>query len=235
MRWIVPAIVILAAIGGSYEVGRNQPGAAKDSKTGRRALYYIDPMHPSYRSDKPGLAPDCGMQLEAVFGDGDGTAESPSLAAHLPAGAVSIDRATQRLLGIQVARAEKYGVTRSVSAVGRVVAEDARVYRVNSGVDGLIQGTYGDSVGMPVKKDQKLGSYYAPDFLAVASGFLAAVERVPGAAGNDGARTVPFPGAVARQGVSSLQGYTDRLRNLGMSDEQIRRIARAASSPRASI
>jgi Cu(I)/Ag(I) efflux system membrane fusion protein len=86
-------------------------------------------------------------------------------------------------------------------------------------------------VGLLVKKDQKLASYYAPDFLAVASGFLAAVERVPGATGGDGSRTVPFPGAVSKQGVSSIQGYTDRLRNLGMSESQIRRMAENRQLP----
>lgn len=29
----------------------------------REALYWYDPMHPAYKSDKPGIAPDCGMQL----------------------------------------------------------------------------------------------------------------------------------------------------------------------------
>jgi len=67
--------------------------------------------------------------------------------------------------------------------------------------------------------------------LSIASGFLAATERVPGANGNDGNRTVPFPGAVSRQGVSSLQGYTDRLRNLGMSDLQIKQVADARQLP----
>jgi hypothetical protein len=33
----------------------------------RRVLYYVDPMHPAYRSDKPGRAPDCGMNLEPVY------------------------------------------------------------------------------------------------------------------------------------------------------------------------
>jgi len=84
---------------------------------------------------------------------------------------------------------------------------------------------------MLVKKDQKLASYYSPDFLAVASGFLAANERVPGAVGNDGNRTMPFPGTLSKQGVSSMQGYTDRLRNLGMSDVQIKRIADSRQLP----
>jgi Cu(I)/Ag(I) efflux system membrane fusion protein len=61
--------------------------------------------------------------------------------------------------------------------------------------------------------------------VAVASGYLAASERVPGSTGGDGSRTVPFPGAVSKQGVSSLQGYTDRLRNLGMSATQIKSIS----------
>jgi protein SCO1 len=33
----------------------------------RKVLYYVDPMHPTYKSPKPGKAPDCGMRLEPVF------------------------------------------------------------------------------------------------------------------------------------------------------------------------
>jgi RND family efflux transporter MFP subunit len=36
----------------------------------RKVLYYVDPMHPWYKSDKPGIAPDCGMKLEPVYADG---------------------------------------------------------------------------------------------------------------------------------------------------------------------
>ena len=54
---------------------------------------------------------------------------------------------------------------------------------------------------------------------------------MPGSAGQDGARTVPFPGALAQQGRSSLQGYTDRLRNLGMSDAQIKWMAGSGQLP----
>jgi len=33
----------------------------------KKVLYYVDPMHPAYRSDKPGIAPDCGMKLVPVY------------------------------------------------------------------------------------------------------------------------------------------------------------------------
>jgi len=188
-------------------------------------------MHPSYKSDKPGIAPDCGMPLVPVYAEDFGNAQPSSSLAELPAGAVAIDAATQQRMGIRVAPVEKDGATRTIRVIGRIVPEDTRVYRINSGLDGFIRETYNDSVGLLVKKDQKLASYYSPDVLSVASGFLAASERVPGAVGTDGNRTMPFPGAVSKQGVSSLQGYTDRLRNLGMSDVQIKRMADSRQLP----
>jgi membrane fusion protein, copper/silver efflux system len=225
------AIAVVAAIAASYGIGRYNAHSQSSNQTGRHVLYYVDPMHPSYKSDKPGIAPDCGMRLVPVFAEDLGNAQPSSPVAQLPAGAVAIDAATQRLMGIRVAPVEKKGTTRTVRVIGRVLPEDTRVYAVNSGLGGFIRETYNDSVGMLVKKDQKLASYYSPDFLAVASGFLAANERVPGAVGNDGNRTMPFPGTLSKQGVSSMQGYTDRLRNLGMSDVQIKRMADSHQLP----
>ena len=225
MRRIILAVAVVAAIAASYGLGRRHSQAQEGGKAGRHVLYYVDPMHPAYKSDKPGIAPDCGMQLEPVYAEEAGNRLPSSSQAELPVGAVGIDGATQRLLGIRVASAEKSGATRLIRSVGRVAPEDTRIYRVNSGVDGFIRETYNDSVGVQVKKDQKLATYYSPEFLSIASGFLAASERVPGSVGTDGNRTIAFPGAVNKQGVSSLQGYSDRLRNLGMNDVQIKQIA----------
>jgi Cu(I)/Ag(I) efflux system membrane fusion protein len=232
MRRTALAVVVVAAIAASFGLGRYYSHSGLEIKTGRHVIYYVDPMHPAYTSDKPGIAPDCGMPLVPVYSDEVEHKLTSSRTEPLPAGAVSIDVVTQRLLGIQVAPAEKAGAMRTVRVVGRVVPEDARVYSVNSGVDGFIRATFQDSVGTQVKKDQKLATYYSPDFLAAASGFLAATERMPGAVGKDGARFTPnFGGSIAREGVKSIQGYTDRLRNLGMSDEQIQQVANSRELP----
>jgi membrane fusion protein, copper/silver efflux system len=231
MRRMSLAIAVVAAIAASYGLGRYNLHLQAGSTQGRHVLYYVDPMHPSYKSDQPGIAPDCGMPLVPVFAEDAGTAPPASPLAKLPTRAVHIDDATQRLLGIRVAPVERSGATRIIRAVGRVVPEDTRVYSVNSGLEGFIRETYNDSVGMLVKKDQKLATYYSPDVLSVASGFLAANERVPGSVGTDGSRTIPFPGALSKQGVSSIQGYTDRLRNLGISDVQIKRMADSGKLP----
>ena len=47
----------------------------------REPLYYVDPMHPAYRSDKPGTAPDCGMPLVPVYEPGAGAAREHGHAA----------------------------------------------------------------------------------------------------------------------------------------------------------
>src|SRR5207253_1995259 len=163
----VGSVVVLSLA--AFVAGRYS-GAPKSTShsSSKRILYYVDPMHPAYKSDKPGIAPDCGMPLVPVYSDEVGYKPSSSNLAQLSAGAVSIDVVTQGLLGIRTAPAEKAGANRSVRVVGRVVAEDTRVYSVNSGVDVFIRETFEDSVGTEVKKDQKLASYYAPDFLAAA-------------------------------------------------------------------
>lgn len=64
-------VVVAVGLGAVFAAGylmraTRHPGAAE---RGRRILYYVDPMHPAYKSDKPGIAPDCGMTLEAVYAD----------------------------------------------------------------------------------------------------------------------------------------------------------------------
>jgi membrane fusion protein, copper/silver efflux system len=69
---LVGAIILLACtFVGGYIVRSVHHPAAAPTPSARRILYYVDPMHPAYKSDKPGIAPDCGMQLEPVYADGD--------------------------------------------------------------------------------------------------------------------------------------------------------------------
>src|SRR5450755_3998770 len=75
-------IGLLAVIAGAFAGGYVYK-AIKGSTAGtmgkgeRKVLYWVDPMHPAYKSDKPGIAPDCGMKLEPVYADG-GAAAAPA-------------------------------------------------------------------------------------------------------------------------------------------------------------
>ncbi len=67
-------LVIVAAFAGGYVYKAVKGEAAiSGEKGGRKILYWVDPMHPAYKSDKPGIAPDCGMKLEPVYADGGAT------------------------------------------------------------------------------------------------------------------------------------------------------------------
>src|SRR5262249_37222350 len=50
-----------------------------------KVLYWQDPMHPAYKSDKPGKAPDCGMDLVPVYEAG-----ARQRGAQLPSGAFPV-------------------------------------------------------------------------------------------------------------------------------------------------
>jgi membrane fusion protein, copper/silver efflux system len=78
IRTIGLLVVIAAAFAGGYvykAIKGGPSGAA--GKSERKVLYWVDPMHPAYKSDKPGIAPDCGMKLEPVYADG-GVAVAPA-------------------------------------------------------------------------------------------------------------------------------------------------------------
>lgn len=73
VRIVMMLLLLVAAFAAGLGYGRRyakpRESAAGMSKDGRKILYWVDPMHPSYKSDKPGIAPDCGMQLEPVYAD----------------------------------------------------------------------------------------------------------------------------------------------------------------------
>ena len=68
IKFIALVVLVAAAFGGGY-IYRTVNGAPRAASGARTILYYIDPMHPAYKSDKPGIAPDCGMALEPVYAD----------------------------------------------------------------------------------------------------------------------------------------------------------------------
>jgi RND family efflux transporter MFP subunit len=185
----------------------------------RHVLYWVDPMHPAYRSDKPGTAPDCGMALEPVYAE-EVSSSRPTTSAPAREN-IEIDPANQQLYGIRLARVEKDTGKGALRAFGRVAPDQTRVYRVNLGTDGFVKETYNDAVGNHVDKNQHLAIVYSPEFLAVAGGYLSANERTPAGASAMKDNIAPS----TTQGAASAQARADRLRNLGMSDTQIDEIS----------
>ena len=210
--YIVPLLICIV---GGFAAGHYF--AHPPTEQARRILYYVDPMHPSYKSAKPGKAPDCGMDLVPVYAESAASTIAPPKDP-APVSGADIAPAVQQLYGIRLAKAEKQPQRQSLRFFGRVQAEDTRIFRVDFGADGYVKETKDDAVGSRVTKNQHLALIYSPDFLAVAGGYLAANERTPGAQNNAGGNTANSGNA---QTTASVLARADRLRNLGMSDAQI--------------
>jgi multidrug efflux pump subunit AcrA (membrane-fusion protein)/YHS domain-containing protein len=202
-------IALGAFIAGRFSGGSRQP----NPPSAKRILYYVDPMHPAYKSDKPGIAPDCGMALEPVY-------EGDDLAAklQLPAGAVSIAPEKQQLIGVRTEVVEKNSGSRLVRTTGRVAPDDNRVYRMMAGTDGWIQSLQDSPAGTVVKKDEVLATFYSREFRNAEQAFLgslASQDRVRGVRDSDDPNRV---------GDSSIRINEEQLKTLGMSEPQVREL-----------
>lgn len=212
---LVACLVAAAFLGGSWVTWRTA-GGGRPEQGARKVLYWVDPMHPSYKSDKPGIAPDCGMALEPVYAD----TELPS-GSSVPPNAVKVSPDKQQLIGVQVGRVERTPLSRSIATIGRVAVDETRIYRVITNADGWVRQLSPVSSGSLVRKDDLLLSLTVRDVLTAEQTFfygLWAVDRYQkeGAEGPDQMK-------IAEGQVKS--GY-DALVNYGMSARQIEELRR---------
>jgi membrane fusion protein, copper/silver efflux system len=181
----------------------------------RTILYYIDPMNPGNRYDKPGIAP-CGMALEPVYGSGGTDGSSVTM----PPGSVMITPDKQQLIGVRIEQVEKSSSTHIIRFLGKVAADETRIYQVTSSVAGLIRQVNPLATGSLVKKSQVLASFFAPEFLAAEQSYILALNSPNLRA------TVRTPGVQASVVEQDVPQNEDNLRLLGMGENQIRLLSR---------
>jgi RND family efflux transporter MFP subunit len=190
-----------------------QAGAAH--KPELKVLYWQDPMHPAYKSDKPGKALDCGMDLVPVYETGAG-----QTMADLPEGAFQISPEKQQLIGVQYGEAVYKPVFKTLRTVGRLTYDETKIVRIHTKVEGWIEKVYVDFTGKEVKKGQPLISIYSPELLQTQQEYLLALK------GRDELSESPFREAVAGS-ESLLQAARKRLELWDISDEQIDELEKA--------
>ncbi|HTM87639.1 MAG TPA: efflux RND transporter periplasmic adaptor subunit [Terriglobales bacterium] len=185
----------------------------------RRVLYWYDPMHPAYKSDKPGIAPDCGVQLVPKYAADDSTSEP------MPPGTVMISPQKQQLMGVRTATVARESLVRTIRTTGQVAVDEARIAHVHVKVSGWIDKVYVDFVGQLVRKGQPLFTLYSPDLVATQEEYLIARR------GENSLGSSPF--AEVRQGANSLLRATrDRLKLWDISEAQIEKLERTGEVSR---
>ncbi len=104
-------------------------------------------MHPKYTSDKPGTAPDCGMDLVPKYANDQPASTS--------AGAVIIPAAKQSLIGVRTAQVSRKSLIRDVRTTAQIVGDETKIAHVHVKVSGFIDKVFVDYVGQLVQKDSR--------------------------------------------------------------------------------
>ncbi|MGZ2748549.1 efflux RND transporter periplasmic adaptor subunit [Burkholderia stagnalis] len=138
------------------------PGDNVDQKTGRKVLYWHDPMVPNQHFDKPGKSPFMNMQLEPVYADEGGGATG-----------VKIDPGLQQNLGIRYATVRRQDTTGGFDAVGTTQFDESRADVVQSRVTGYIDRLVASAPMQRVAKGAPIASLFVPDWLAPQEEYLA--------------------------------------------------------------
>jgi len=182
----------------------------------RKILYYIDPMHPEYKSDKPGTAPDCGMDLVPVYADEkDETADHEAVP-----GAIKISPDKQQLIGVQTSLVEYHDVQKTIRAVGQVDYAEPRQAFVTTKFEGYIEELFVDYTGKLVEKGQPLFTIYSPDLVSTQEEYLLAIKTQKSMAQNTSAQ--------AAAGANALLESTKRRLSLwDITDREIEEMARS--------
>ena len=86
-------------------------------------------------------------------------------------GTVEISPERQQLIGVRVGVVEKKPLVHTLRILGRVEADETKIYRINASVDGWIEKAYDNSVGSLVKKGEVLATFSNPQFLDAEQGY----------------------------------------------------------------
>jgi Cu(I)/Ag(I) efflux system membrane fusion protein len=202
---------IALIVGGALGFGANQflTGSAHDMSAmgGKSAassndpLYWVAPMDPNYKRDKPGKSP-MGMDLIPVYAeDLSGEKSAP--------GTITIDPSIENNLGVKTAKVTLEKLSPRIETVGYIAFDESHLWQTNVRVAGWVEKLYINAVGEKVKKGDVLLTLYSPELVKAQEELLNAYRT-------------------GRQGL--VKGATERLVTLGVDRAQIKSITRSGKA-----
>jgi membrane fusion protein, copper/silver efflux system len=164
-----------------------------DPATGKKILYYHDPMVPGNKFDKPAKSPFMNMMLVPVYADSD-----------FDSSKVTVSPRTQQNLGVRTALVAEGMLLPQVSAVGNIAYNERDQAIVQARATGFVERLYVRATLDRVAKGQSLVDLYVPDWISAQEEFLS-VRRMQGT-----------------ELASLIDGARQRMRLAGMNEQQIR-------------
>ncbi len=147
------ALLFFAGSSGESGEGSSEP----------EILYWVAPMDPNYRRDKPGKSP-MGMDLVPVYADSAPTEED----------VVLVEPHVVQNLGVRSELVVKSPLNRKIRTVGYVEYDENALHHIHTRVDGWIEKLSVKAEGDPIVADQVLFELYSPALVNAQEEYLMA-------------------------------------------------------------
>lgn len=178
-----------------------------DPVTGKKILYYHDPMVPANKFEKPAKSPFMDMMLVPVYADSDGDGSK-----------VTVSPRIQQNLGVRTAPVVEGTLSPAVAAVGSIAWNERDQAVVQARATGFVERLQVRATLDRVANGQALAELYVPDWIAAQEEFLS-VRRMQG---TDMAALV--------------EGARQRMRQAGMGEALIELVERSGrTQPRFTV
>lgn len=139
-----------------------QPAIAKK-------IMYRSTMNPNEISDKPGKD-SMGMEMEPFEVSQGGPSSVPGLAA------VTVTPEARQRMGLTLGTVERRAMERTIRTSARIVADETRLFRVTTKVEGWVEQLLVAVTGQAVRKGDPLLTIYSPQLVSAQQEYLVAVQ-----------------------------------------------------------
>ncbi|WP_425408247.1 efflux RND transporter periplasmic adaptor subunit [Hyphococcus sp.] len=208
-RMIIILLLVIGVSGAFFLLRQGGGHSSMDMADGgeRKIAYWVAPMDPNYRRDKPGKSP-MGMDLIPVYEGEENGGGQPSL---------KINPAVVQNIGVKTERVMREDMVRDINTVGSIMIDEEARSDIHVRAEGWIEKLHVETVGEKVDAGDVLFELYAPSLVAAQSEFIQAqkIGRAPLI-------------AAASERLTALGMSADQIADLKRTRKQMRLVAMKA-------
>lgn len=168
MKTFLIALLSAALAAAAVYFSLSPEEASSDGPKEKQPLYWVAPMDPNFKSDKPGKSP-MGMDLVPVFEEPESTV-SP--------GTVQLSGQVRNQLSIQTQAAEWGALPINLQAAGFLEFDESSLLHVHPRVEGWLEQFWVQFEGEYIEKGQPLYAIYSPELVNAQEEYLLALSGI---------------------------------------------------------
>ena len=153
---ITTTLYLQFAVENDFGTKENMSPGVKGNQSQSEPLYWVAPMDPNFRRDKPGKSP-MGMALIPFY---DEKSDDNDMSAQ--AGAVKVSPNVINNLGVRTARVRLATLNNTIHTVGYIGYNEDTIVHMHPRVEGWVDALYVSTAGEAVTKGQKVYGIYSP-------------------------------------------------------------------------